>query len=740
MKIIFAILVAFVVTFPGVTAQPFSTERPKVGVVLSGGGAKGLAHIGVLKVLEEAGIPIDFIGGTSMGSIVGGLYSIGYSAKQLDSLVRGIKWDELLGDKISRRNLTMVEKDEDIKYILSFPIREKKISLPSGIVSGQNISQLFSRLTSQVYNIKDFSKFPIPYLCVASDIKNGTAIVLKDGVLADAMRASMAIPTVFTPEEINGRLLLDGGLINNFPVEEVKKMGADIIIGVEVGFREDRKDEVYSLVKIIEKSIFMHSMEKNRTSQSMCTILIVPDLLEYNASSFNRADSLIIRGERAARLQYNELKELASYLNSFSEPVKPITHAAEPISEVTVKTIEISGLKKVPKEFVLHKLLFEAPAKVKIADIDKSVENIYGTWFFERISYCFEPEEDGVKLHFNVIEKNTNYFRAGLHYDSDFKTTLLLNTTFRNFILRGSKIAIDLSLGENPSFSALLYKNTGWNPGYYLFLPSKLVPDFGFKLQMHSLELYQYQSDIRTASYNFTDVTTDFFLQANMSNNNSFNLGVLGDYISLSNLINFYKDKSSSYFLNIYGCYKKDSYDYAFFPSRGAKISADLKYVKGISKNVQNVKGFVSASFRSNVVEPLSKKLSLSESIYGGTIFGDNIPSLYQFFLGGLNDSYMRGIFPFVGMNLMQQSDRNALVARMDLQWEVWKENFITLKANAGRATSNLKDLFIWDDDMIFGYGASFGYRSPIGPMELTIMTSNKHSGLSFYINIGYWF
>jgi len=732
-------LLTSLLCFCEVKAQPWSAKRPKVGLVLSGGGAKGLAHIGVLKVLEEAGIPIDYIGGTSMGSIVGGLYAIGYSAKQLDSLVRNANWEELLSDKISRKNLTMVEKDEDIKYILSFPIREKKITLPSGIVAGQNISQLFSRLTSPVYNIKDFSKLKIPYLCVASDIKNGAAIVLKNGVLSEAMRASMAIPTVFTPEEIDGRALLDGGLINNFPVDEVRKMGADIIIGVDVGFRDDKVDELNSLTKIIETSIFMHSIGRNHRSQKMCNILIMPDILEYNASSFNKTDSLIARGEKAARKQYNEINELASYLHSFTDSVSIQPPILEPKDEVNIKKIEVTGLKNVPEDFVLRRLLFEAPGIVQLADIDKSIENIYGTRFIERITYNFDSVEDGVLLHFKVIEKNTNYFRAGLHYDSDFKTTLLLNTTFRNVIVRGSKITVDMSLGENPSLSVLLYKNTDWNPRYYFLLASKLVPDFGLRLQAHSLELYQYQNNKRTASFNFTDVTTDFFLRANISNNNIFDLGILGDYTSLSNLINFYKNKSNSYYINIYGSFKKDSYDYAFFPSKGAKISAEVKYVKGVSDNVQNNKGFVSASFRSNFVIPISKKLSLSEGVYGGMIFGDSVPALYKFFMGGINESTVRGVFPFVGMDLMQQTDLNVLIVRMDLQWRLWKDNFITLKTNIGNVATKRRDLLVWDD-MVVGYGASYGYRSPIGPMEITIMSSNRHPGLNYFINIGYWF
>ncbi len=715
-------------------------KRPKVGLVLSGGGAKGIAHIGVLKVLEEAGIPIDYIGGTSMGAIVGGLYSIGYTSRQLDSIVRAINWEEFLTDKVARRNLSMVEKDEDLKYLFSFPIRGKKITLPTGIVAGQNISRLFSRLTSPVGNNKDFAEFKIPFLCVATDIEKGEAVVLKKGDLAEAMRASMAIPTVFTPEIIDGKVLLDGGLINNFPVPEVKNMGADIIIGVDVGFRFYKRSELNSMVKIIEQSIFMHSIEQTKQNKGICKVLVVPNLNEYNSSSFNKVDSLIKRGERAARLQYDKIKELADYLHSFSDSTKPAPHVVEPVREMDVKEIEISGLSDVPREFVERKLPFEVPGKVKLSDIDQFVEQIYGTWFFERITYSFEPVDGGVKLHFKVIEKNTNLFRVGLHYDNYYKTTLMLNTTFRNKISKGSKITLDLALGENPSGSATFYKNTGWNPRYYFMLKSKLVPDYGFRVEAHRLEVYSYQNNLRTASYNFTDVTTNLFLQFNINNNNSTNWGVLGDFSSISNKVNYQAQGNGNfYYINFYANYKKDSYDQAYYPPHGARVFAEVKYAKGLSEHVESNKGFFLGSLRSTFVVPLSKRVSVLNEIYGGTSLGDSIPEHYRFYLGGLDNSSLRGLFPFVGMNFMQQSGLHTLVERLDLQWEIWNDNFFLLKANIGKTVEQRKNLFSWND-IAYGYGVGFGYRSPIGPIEINIMNSNKNPKLSWFLNIGYWF
>ena len=734
------ISIIFFVAVASVYSQTTIGKRPKVGLVLSGGGAKGLAHIGVLKVLEEAGIPIDYIGGTSMGSIVGGLYAIGYSAAQLDSIVRKIDWDEFLTDKVSRRNLSMVEKDEDLKYLFSFPIREKKIMLPTGIVAGQNISQFFSRLTSSVSNINDFSQFKIPFLCVATDIQRGEAVVLKKGNLAQAMRASMAIPTVFTPEVIDDKVLLDGGLINNFPVQEVKNMGADIIIGVDVGFKFYKQKELNSMVKIIEQSIFMHGIEQTQKSRSMCKILISPKLNGFNASSFTKSDSLINRGERSAHLQMKELKELADYLHSFSDSVKPVESLAKTITEVEVKNIEITGLSNIPEDFILRKVPFEIPSKVKVSEIDQFVEQIYGTWFFEKISYKFEPYEGGVSLHFNAVEKNSNLFRVGLHYDNYYKTTLLLNTTFRNKLIRGSKITLDLALGENPSGSATFYKNTGWNPRHYFLANSKLVPDYGFRLEFHRLEVFQYQDNLRTASYNFTDVTSDLFLQFNLNNNNAVNCGVIGDFSAISNRINFNGNGETDFLnINFYLNYRKDSYDHAYYPSHGARIFTEVKYVKGLTDGEALQNGFFVGSLRSTLVIPISKRISLINGIYAGSTYGDSIPVHYRFYLGGLGASYLRGLFPFAGMDFMQHSGLHTWIERLDFQWEMWNENYLLIKANVGKAVMDRKNLLNLNN-MVYGYGIGYGYRSPIGPLEINLMTSNQNPRLSWFINIGYWF
>ena len=223
-----------------VAQDSIKKNRPKIGLILSGGGAKGFAHIGVLKVLEQAGVKIDYIGGTSMGAVVGGLYASGYNATQIDSIFKNTNFDELLQDYIPRSSKSFFEKRNDEMYALALPVNKFKVGIPIALSKGMYNYNLLAKLTHKVRHIRDFNQLPIPFLCIATDIEKGEPVILDKGYLAQAMMASSAFPSLFSPVVIDGKLLIDGGVVNNYPVDEVRKMGADIIIGVDV--QDDLKD------------------------------------------------------------------------------------------------------------------------------------------------------------------------------------------------------------------------------------------------------------------------------------------------------------------------------------------------------------------------------------------------------------------------------------------------------------------------------------------------------------------
>lgn len=299
--------------------------RKKVGLVLSGGGAKGIAHIGVIEVLEKAGIPIDYVVGTSMGSIVGGLYAIGYTGEELDTLVRQQDWTFLLSDKVKRDYLPFMEKEATEKYVFSFSFgKGKERRVPAGFVAGQNVYNLFTDLTLGYHDSLDFNRLPIPFACIAANIVDGQEVVLNKGNLVQAMRASMAIPGFFTPVHLDSMVLVDGGIVNNFPADVAKAMGADIIIGVDVQADLRKSDKLNTFPEVMGQLINLMCLNKFEENYALTDLYIKPDINEYSAASFNpqAVDTLIVRGKRAAEAQWEKLMALKKEIGITEEVVR----------------------------------------------------------------------------------------------------------------------------------------------------------------------------------------------------------------------------------------------------------------------------------------------------------------------------------------------------------------------------------------------------------------------------------
>src|SRR2546430_1892721 len=272
----------------------------KVGVALSGGAARGLAHIGVLKVLEEAGVPVDVITGTSMGSVVGGLYAVGYTAPQLDTIVRTEDWYRLLTDPVDRRDLAVDRKFTEDHYLLTLPIQRGGIKLPKSVVTGQRVSQLLTRLTWSAHAIRDFRALPIPFAAVATDLETSRAVVLDHGFLPDAIRASMALPSVFSPVDLGDTAVIDGGVVRNLPAQDARALGADVLICSDVTDPLEPRDSIVSLVDVLVQSVSFRVWDSEAEQRSKCDVLILPEVRGFSTFAFARASDVIARGATAA--------------------------------------------------------------------------------------------------------------------------------------------------------------------------------------------------------------------------------------------------------------------------------------------------------------------------------------------------------------------------------------------------------------------------------------------------------
>ncbi len=710
-----------------ISGQTNASGRPRVGLVLSGGGAKGIAHVGVLKVLEEAGLKIDYIGGTSMGSIVSGLYAIGYDADFLHNLVLTMDWEKLLSDDISRRDLSIEEKPDYDRFFVSFPLQERKLKLPAGVVTGQNIENQFTELCSHINDIRDFRKFQIPYLCVATNVETGAEKVFREGYLPACMRASMAIPTVFSPKEIDGKLYVDGGVVNNFPADHVKAMGADILIGVDVGFQPISAGDDFNLVKVIEQTVFMASYSRMESNRDLCDILIKPDMTGYNVSSFTSADSLIALGERTAMEYYDRFRVLADSLNSI-EYLPYEKPSFTPRDSLLLREIRVDGIEHVSGRLLMGKLNLDVLGWYTPSQISQAISNVYASLFFETVTYELEPMIDdilgeGVRLKIKVRERSVGQLRVGLNYNNAYKASITLNTTFRNLLLNGSKTSLSLALGENPCLLGRFEKNNGWKPGFVVELGGQ---DFDLNL---------YDEGFRYAVWNYSDVFGRILVQSIINNSYSFGLGGEYERILLKQQVGTPSaGKEIDNFYNLLAYLNLDTYDNRFYPRRGSRIDALYKFIKNPGTNPH---WFL--RFNMEQAASIGRRFTIIPRAFGGSTTADSSLQVYRFYLGGLNKSPRKGLLPFVGLDFMEQPGRNALAFGIDFQYNFWKSNYLILRANAANTSEKLEELLFFDN-VFSGFGLTLGNLSLIGPVELTLMRPNYRRELIFYVNIGYYF
>mgnify|MGYP003344176170 CR=1 FL=1 len=459
-------LVIFLWTCSCFNIQAQQEKKPKIAVVLSGGGAKGVAHISLLQTLDSLGIVPDLVVGTSMGSLVGGFYAMGYSGDSIAEITRNADWDKLLGGKTLLKDVGVEEKSEFDRYLLTLDFKNGKPKTSSAIINDQYLREFFAKLTYPVYGIDDFDKLPIAYRAVATDIVNGDEVVLKEGSLATAMRASMSIPSVFKPVEYNDVLLVDGGILNNFPVDVAKAWGADIIIGSDVGGGMLPKEELEGFTNILFQSAMIISNKKNPESQAMCDILLnhYPNLT-HSTGDFKKASEIYDEGKIATASNLDKLVDLARTLKSYNQ--KTIT--LPPVSNrIILDTITYSGISEENLELVKERMNVETNTVYTINELEKAVERAMGTNLFSQVDATPILREDWVGMHVNVTENSANQLKFAFHYDNDSGIGLLANYTGRNVFGKSSRILITGDISGEPSYRIQYQKQFGKNKSWWM--------------------------------------------------------------------------------------------------------------------------------------------------------------------------------------------------------------------------------------------------------------------------------
>ena len=573
-RILLIIFIYSVTINQGLYISAAEPVRPKVGLVMSGGGAKGVAHISAIKAIEELGIPIDYIAGTSMGSLIGALYSIGYTTSQLDSLVKSQDWSFLLSDRVSKELRSFETKENSGKYIISLPFNQNpKSALGGGFVKGQNLYSLFSELTQGYHDSIDFNQLPIPYACVAENIVTGEEVVFRSGNLAFAMRASMSIPGAFEPIMHNGMALIDGGMVNNYPVSVAKNMGADIIIGVDVQDELKTADELTDVQSVFGQLIALSCQSTFEEARKNTDIYIKVDVKGYSASSFGRSaiDSLLARGDIAAAGQKENLLEIKQKYFSGYTP-KQRENKRENKNIFLVEKITFSGLDDIQKEDLMQMCdLYENTFLTK-AQIKETISFLYGTLFYSKVSYTLVQNNNGTyNLLFNLAERRENMINVGIRFDTEELAAVTLRTTYHLNSKLPSRIIFNGRLGMRSCASLAYSLNTS--------LLSNISLSYGFNYN----DIYLYKGGERISNVTYRNYRTDLSYKRVLKRSFMLNIGCAYDYYDYNNLLLSDKLPSSftidnEHLIDYYASVLLDTTDDRVFPRSGvrARVSGNF--------------------------------------------------------------------------------------------------------------------------------------------------------------------
>ena len=441
-------------------------KKPKVVLVLSGGGAKGIAHIPLLQKLDSLHIVPDLIVGNSMGSIIGGLYAMGYSGDSIEKITKDIDWSKILGGGQSLKTVSVEEKREFQRYLAGIGIKDGKPNSVSSILNDQNLREYLSELTFPVYNVKDFDNLSIPFRAMATDLVEGKEVILSKGSLAFAMRSSMSLPAVFNPMNYEKTILVDGGVMNNFPTDIAKQMGADIIIGSDVGGGMEPIEKLNNFATVLMQTSMFPSNIKNPANRALCDILVdhLPNL-RFSTADFAESDEIYKDGKIAAEQNLPALIALAQKLKGYPQRTHELPKMP---NEFIIDTIVYKNISKENIPLVMARTNLKTHTKYTTKDLFSGLNRAMGTNLFDQITYNhFITDEGKLGIVLTAFEHAKNQVNASLHFDTYRGVGLILNYTARNVLAESSRLLITADIAEQPKARINFQKNFGKNKDWW---------------------------------------------------------------------------------------------------------------------------------------------------------------------------------------------------------------------------------------------------------------------------------
>ena len=741
-------------------------HRPAVAVVLGGGGAKGAAHIGALKHIEELGIPVDMVLGTSIGGLVGGLYALGYDACYLDSLIRTVDWELALSDNIPRSHVSRSQLKYKETFVVSVPfyhrgemeknLRLKDILLasslapyqsefknnflrgmPSGVIEGQNINNIFNSTSVGYADSLDFFSLPIPFVCMAADLTTGNAKVWHSGDLATALRSTMAIPGIFTPVRTGDMVLLDGGMLNNFPVDVAMKMGADIVIGVDIS---DENHEFYSLnnlMDIIWRGLDIFSNDDYQLHPEITDVRIKPDLHEFNILSFNTEaiGTILERGTEAAEAADKRLQEVRALTKGSGRHLQAPRARDVNMEPLWISGIDLEGVAPADTAFVRGLLSVEPGDLVSRALLESETSKIYGTGAFEHVSYRLTGTQEPYRLRIVCRQGPVHHFGLGLRMDTEEVTSLLLNFGLNVHDISGHVFESTIKIANNPGIE-----------GRYSYRPRK-GPALNLTSSLKIVNRNQFLAFGNRFSFECTDVRQEAFLSWERRRAWSYRIGVRNDFYAFGSmltdkpLVDYDTRSQTNDYISAWTDFSFDTFDDAVFPRSGLQALASYSYNPGglVTRSTPFHTAHVNAKA---ALSPLPW-LTFLPSAEARVLLGSDIPLPYSNIVGGqLRGRYLDQQIPFPGIPYASSALPALALGGLEMRVNPWKNQYFSLSGGAGITARNVESVFKAGEEKIPFYGCALEYAigTPAGPIRANLNWSSVSKALGFYLSLGFDF
>ena len=758
-------------------------KRPTVGLVLSGGGAKGAAHIGVIRYLESINMPVDLVVGTSMGGLVGGLKALGYNAHQMDSIIRDIDWDLALSDNIARQYKSYKETKYKERYLISFPFyyleeetadnskvryasgrlrKNKKVdlgadeepvslpslkdkliqSIPSGFVYGHNVLNILNGLSVDYQDSLDFNKLPVPFACVATDLVSGKGKVWHNGNLVVAMRSTMSIPGIFAPVKVDSLVLVDGGMRDNYPCDLARRMGADIIIGVDLSSGFGEYQDVNNLLDIINSGIDMMGREAYELNVTIPDVSIKPELKGYNMMSFGKEeiDIIIDRGYQAAVKNADKLAELKALVGDTliclnAPPARNIT-----TDSVYVAEIIINGVTPKERTYLMEKTGLSKCRKICRAQIENAEAIMLSTKAFENVTYQLRGKGDPYTLIFDCKRGPVHTFGFGAKFDSEEIVSSILHLGLFTNRIQGSTFDMELKVASNPHLKVL----------YSYDSPKAPTFNAGASVKWTDMELLDYSKGNRL-NLCYLNASQEVYMSNIKFKYLDIKLGLKNDlwYSPYNDRVvqkihSFYMpDVKVNDYVSLYLNARGDTFDNGYFPTKGVSGGISYKWVFA---------GVPAASFDNFHSLTLDVKAAISigghftflPSLDLSALIGDNIPYLYGNYVGGsMRGRYLSQQIPFMGVNGLVSVGPYLGVLSGDFRFMLAKNHYLSGVVGYVRASDSFRKYFSSENRGNFGAGIEYAYNSFAGPISFNVHWSDLIPGrnkFGVYVNIGFMF